>query len=137
MYVCEVCGVAPSRHVTLLGQQLEDAPRWLLDQLQADCVVREGEVREMDLFLLVLKCQEVLRCSKVKGCANAENAENANVSPRLIGMGHFQFHRCKSIPQTPYCMRENSSKERPSLNRITVQTLHIKDGKGRKCRISK
>ena len=34
---------------------LEDAARRLLDHLQARRVVREGDVRELDLLLLVLK----------------------------------------------------------------------------------
>ena len=42
-------------HVALLGKELEDASRWLLDELEAAGVVGEGDVREHDLFDAVLE----------------------------------------------------------------------------------
>ena len=41
--------------MALLGQQLEDTSRGLLDELEAARVVGEGDVREHDLFDAVLK----------------------------------------------------------------------------------
>ena len=41
--------------MALLGQQLEDTSRGLLDELEAARVVGEGDVREHDLFDAVLQ----------------------------------------------------------------------------------
>lgn len=50
----EVGEVRALGHVALLGQELEDAAGRLLDQLEAQRVVRERYVRVLDLLLSVL-----------------------------------------------------------------------------------
>ena len=48
--------------MALLGQQLEDTSRGLLDELEAARVVGEGDVREHDLFDAVLQEKNYNTC---------------------------------------------------------------------------
>ena len=57
--VGEVGLVAALRHVALLRQQLQQTPRRPLDQLQAPAVVREADVRELDLLGRVLQTENM------------------------------------------------------------------------------
>ena len=55
MQVGEVCGVATARHVTLFGEQLQDASRRFLYHLKARRVIGECDVGKLDILLFVLQ----------------------------------------------------------------------------------
>ena len=63
MQVVNVGQVAAFGHVALLREQLEDAARRLLDELDAGRVIGEGDVRKLDLFgqvQLLLQSEDVV-----------------------------------------------------------------------------
>ena len=51
--------------MTLFRKELQKAPRWFINQLQASCVVCEGDVRKFYFLCRILKTESIESASRI------------------------------------------------------------------------